>query len=137
MPLTLSSSTLSTAGILLLTIVAVESGGWYMLRLLRGRATATPFQIAFSRAGHAHAGVLVILSLVVQLYADAAVLTGIAGTLSRSAVPLAAILMPAGFFLSAAGRGRTSPNGLIWLLYAGAVSLAAGVIALGLGLLMR
>jgi hypothetical protein len=137
MPLTLSSSTLSTAGILLLTIVAVESGGWYMLRLLRGKATATPFQIAFSRAGHAHAGVLVILSLVVQLYADAAALTGITGTLSSSAVPLAAILMPAGFFLSAAGRGRTSPNGLIWLLYAGAVSLAAGVIALGLGLLMR
>jgi hypothetical protein len=137
MPLTLSPSTFSTAGILLLTIVAVESGGWYMLRLLRGSDSATPFQIAFSRAGHAHAGVLVILSLVVQLYADAAAMTGIAGTLSRSAVPLAAILMPAGFFLSAAGRGRTRPNGLIWLLYAGAVSLAAGVIALGLGLLVR
>ena len=106
MPLTLSPATLSTAGILLLTIVAVESGGWYMLRLLRGAASATPFQIAFSRAGHAHAGVLVILSLVVQLYADAAAMSGIAGTIARSAVPLAAILMPAGFFLSAAGQGR-------------------------------
>ncbi len=137
MPLTLSPATLSTAGILLLTIVAVESGGWYMLRLLRGAASATPFQIAFSRAGHAHAGVLVILSLVVQLYADAAAMSGIAGTIARSGVPLAAILMPAGFFLSAAGQGRTRPNGLIWLLYAGAVSLAAGVIALGLGLLLR
>ena len=109
MPLSLSPATLSIAGVLLLTIVAVESGGWYMLQFFRGR-TATPFQIAFSRAGHAHAGVLVILSLVVLL---------------------------AGFFLAAAGRGRTSPNRFIWLVYAGAASLAAGVIALGLGLLLR
>lgn len=137
MPLLLSHSTLSTAGVLLLTIVAVESGGWYMLRLLRGGRSATPFQIAFSRAGHAHAGVLVILSLVVQLYADAAALTEIAGSLARSAVPLAAILMPAGFFFAAAGRGRTEPNRFIWLVYAGAVSLAVGVVTLGLGLLLR
>lgn len=137
MPLMLSPATFSTAGILLLTIVAVESGGWYMLRLNRGARSATPFQVAFSRAGHAHAGVLVILSLVVQLYADAAALSGMAGTIARSGVPLAAILMPAGFFLSAAGAGRTSPSALIWLVYGGAVSLAAGVIALGLGLLVR
>jgi hypothetical protein len=137
MPLSLSPSTLSTAGVLLLTIVAVESGGVYMLRLLRGGRGATSFQITFSRAGHAHAEVLVILSLVVLLYADAAALTGIAGSLSRQAVPLAAILMPAGFFFAAAGRDRTSPNRSIWLVYAGAASLAAGVIALGLGLLLR
>ena len=137
MPLTLSPSTLSTAGLLLLTIVAVEFGGWYMLRLTAGKRAVTPFQIAFSRAGHAHAGVLVILSLVVQLYVDAAALSGLGGSLARQGVPLAAILMPAGFFLAAAGRGRTAPNSGIWLVYAGAASLAAGVIALGLGLVSR
>jgi hypothetical protein len=36
--------------------------------------------------------------------------------------------MPAGFFLSAAGRGVAAPNRLIVLLY-------AGVVALGIGLL--
>lgn len=137
MPLTVSPSTFSIAGVLLLTIVAVEFGGWYMLQLLRGGRSATPFQITFSRAGHAHAGVLVILSLVVQLYVDAAAMTGIAGSVARQAVPLAAILMPAGFFLAAAGSGRTHPSRLIWLVYAGATSLAAGVVALGLGLLLR
>jgi hypothetical protein len=137
MPLTVSPSTFSIAGILLLTIVAVESGGWYMLQLVRGGRKATPFQITFSRAGHAHAGVLVMLSLVVQLYVDAAAMTGIAGSVARQAVPLAAILMPAGFILAAAGSGRTSPNRFIWLVYAGATSLAAGVVALGLGLLLR
>ena len=135
MPLQLSESTLFTAGVLLLTVVAVQVGGLYMLALVRGRAAATPFQITFSRAGHAHAGVLVILSLIAQLYVDAAALTGPMAGVARNGIPLAAILMPAGFFFASAGKGRTEPNAAIWLLYAGAVSLAAGVLALGVGLL--
>ena len=99
--LLLSADARFTAGILLLTIVAVESGGWFMLRVLGGQQAATGFQKAFFRAGHAHAGVLVILSLVAQIYADATGLTGPVAWLARSAVPLAAILMPAGFFFSA------------------------------------
>ena len=43
--------------------------------------------------------------------------------------------MPTGFFLSSAGGGRTQPNALIWILYAGTVSLAVGAVALGVGLL--
>ena len=43
--------------------------------------------------------------------------------------------MPAGFFLSSAGRNATAPNRLIVLVYAGAASLALGVASLGLGLL--
>lgn len=135
MPLLISAATLSTAGVLLLAIVGVEWGGYYMLSLARGRRVATPFQVTFSRAGHAHAGVLVILALVSQLYVDAAGVSGALGIVAREGIPLAAILMPAGFFLSSAGGGRTRPNALIWLLYAGAVSLGAGVVALGVGLL--
>jgi hypothetical protein len=48
--LVLSSNTLNTAGIILLTMIAVEYGGWFMLRVVRGRQPATPFQQAFSRA---------------------------------------------------------------------------------------
>jgi hypothetical protein len=135
MPLSVSPATTSTAGVLLLAIVVVEWGGYYMLSLARGRRTATPFQITFARAGHAHAGVLVILSLVAQLYVDAVGLSGALGVVAREGIPLSAILMPAGFFLASAGSGRTRPNGLIWLLYAGTVSLAAGVVSLGIGLL--
>jgi len=60
----LSPGTRMTAAILLLTLVAVESGGWLLWRIVRGRQPATPFQQAFFRAGHAHAGVLVIMALV-------------------------------------------------------------------------
>jgi hypothetical protein len=133
--ITLSHGSASTAGILLLTIVAVEYGGTFVLRAVRGRVPLTGFQRTFSRAGHAHAGVLVILSLVVQLYADAADLTGVANTLARSLVPLSAILIPAGFFFSLVGRGRTTPNRWIALLWVGAAMLAVGVTALGIGLL--
>jgi hypothetical protein len=47
----------------------------------------------------------------------------------------AAILMPAGFFLSAVGKGVTRPNQLIALLYVGIALLGLGVISLGIGLL--
>ena len=107
MPLTVSPATLNTAGVLLIAIVAVEWGGTYLLALARGRRTATPFQITFARAGHAHAGVLVILSLVSLLYVDASGATGLLGSLARQGIPLAAILMPLGFFLSSAGKARS------------------------------
>jgi hypothetical protein len=131
----LSADARNTAGILLLAIVAVEFGGTFMLRIVRGREAVTGFQLAFARAGHAHAGVLVILSLVCLILVGAADVSGLWGTIARSGVPLAAILMPAGFFFSSMGRGATQPNRLIWLLYAGAVSLTLGVTALGIGLL--
>jgi hypothetical protein len=133
--LTLSSDSRTTAGLLLLTLVAVEYGGVFMLRIVRGRQPATPFQRSFARAGHAHAGVLLILALVGQILADAAALDGVDDFLARTGIWVAAILFPAGFFLSSAGRGRTDPNRLITLLYAGVVSLTVGVVALGIGLL--
>lgn len=131
----LSSGSRTTAGILLLTIVAVESGGAYMLSIVRGRQPVTPFQTVFARAGHAHAGVLVSLALICQILVDATNLSGAGAAIARSGVPLAAILMPAGFFFSSAGKGVTQPNRFIVLLYVGAVSLAVGVVALGIGLL--
>ena len=135
--LTLSAESRTTVGILLLAVVAVEYGGWFMLRVVRGGQPATPFQQAFFRAGHAHAGVLVLFAIVGQIVADAASLSGFLAVLARNGIWLAAILMPAGFFLSASGRGATEPNRLIWLLYAGALSLGLGVVSLGIGLLVQ
>jgi hypothetical protein len=133
--LTLSNDSRTTAGILLLTILAVEYGGVTVLRMVRGRQPATEFQKTFARAGHAHAGVFVIFALVAQLFADAADLDGAADVIARNGIWVAAVLFPAGFFLSSAGRGATQPNKLIVLVYLGAVALAAGVLALGIGLL--
>ncbi len=123
------------AGILLLALVTVETGGLYLLKLVRGRAAATPFQLAFARAGHAHAGVLLVLALLCQLLADAAALDGVWDWLARSGVAVAALLMPGGFFLSSLGAGRERPNGLVAMVFAGAAVLALGLASLGIGLL--
>ena len=131
----LSAGSRTTAGVLLLTIVAIEYGGWFMLQVVRGSQPTNDLQKSFFRAGHAHAGVLVTLALVGQLFADAARLSGPLAVLARNGIWAAAILMPAGFFFAAAGRGLTAPNRFIALLYLGAASLALGVVSLGIGLL--
>jgi Ni,Fe-hydrogenase I cytochrome b subunit len=131
----LSADVRSTTGVLLLTLVAVEYGGYFMLRVVRGRQPATPLQQAFFRAGHAHAGVLVTLALVGQILVAATHMSGVLAFLARNGIWAAAILMPAGFFLSAAGRGVDKPNGWVVLLYVGMAALALGVVALGVGLL--
>ncbi|WP_158846455.1 hypothetical protein [Saccharothrix deserti] len=131
----LSLASRRLAGILLLSLVGVEFGGRFMTTVVQGEVELTEFQQSFFRAGHAHAGVLLVLGLVCLLYADVANLRGPLGWVTRLGVPVAAIFMPAGFFLSALGEGATRANGLIVLLYAGALSLAAGVASLGIGLL--
>lgn len=135
MTLSLSSDSRSTAGVILLTILFVEYGGWFVLRVVRGRVPMTDFQKSFARAGHAHAGVLVTLALVGLILVDAADVSGFQAVLARNGLWLAAVLMPAGFFLSSAGRGLERPNRLIALLYAGMAALALGVASLGIGLL--
>ena len=80
--------------------------------------------------------VLVTLALATQPFVAAAGLSGFWELLGRSGTAWAAVLMPAGFFLSAAGRGRTRPNRLIALVWAGAALLAASVLTLGIGLLV-
>ncbi len=134
--LELTSASRYLAGVVLLTIVGIEFGGWFMTRIVAGKVAMTPFQKTFARAGHAHAGVLVTLSLVTLVLADAAGLTGVLGWLARLGMPLAAGLISAGFFFSSMGREATRPNRLIWLVWLGAVSLAVGVVTLGVGLLV-
>ena len=122
------------AGVVLLTVVGIAYGGTFMLRVVRGGVPANGLQTSFFRAGHAHAGVLVILGLLVMLLTQ---LNGVAqpwSTLSFG-VLVAAILMPAGFFLSVIGTEPQRPNGLIALLWAGAACLGIGLITAGIGLI--
>lgn len=131
----LSDASRVLAGILIISLVTVESGGVLMLRVVTGRQEATPLQTSFFRAGHAHAGVFLVLGLIVQVLVDATTLTGLAEWVARSFVPAAALLMPGGFFLSVAGKGVTEPNRLVVLIPLGATLLAVGLLTLGVGLL--
>jgi hypothetical protein len=94
-----------------------------------------PLRQNFFRAGHAHAGVIVILSLICQMLADGAVLPTSLLWLVRIAVPLSAILISSGFFFSVLQPDATQASGAVSLIYAGALVLGVGVVTLGIGLL--
>ena len=126
------------AGAILITVPTIQYGGYFLLTSLVNRTSHymdNALRQNFFRAGHAHAGVIVILSLVCQVLADAATLPAPLLWMARIGVPLAAILIPLGFFLSMPSPAATAPNGLISLIYVGALVLAASVLTLGVGLL--
>lgn len=131
----LTPGNMITAGGVLLAVVAIAYGGTFMLRVHAGNPPTNELQKAFFRAGHAHAGVLVILGLVIKILTSSEGVPALAEQLS-SGVLYAAILMPAGFFLSVVGRDPQKPNRLIALLWIGAASLTVGVVSAGIGLIM-
>jgi hypothetical protein len=128
------------AGAILLTIPSIQYGGYFLLTSLVDRNShymENPLRQNFFRAGHAHAGVFVILSLLCQILADSATLPTPWLWVARIGVPVAAILIPAGFFFSMVSPTATQPNQFISLIYVGIPFLAVGVLTLGIGLLRQ
>jgi hypothetical protein len=126
------------SGIILITVPTIQYGGYFLLTSLMNKGSGymeNPLRQNFFRAGHAHAGVIVILSLICQMLADAAVLPIPLLWAVRIGVPLAAILISSGFFFSVLSPTATQASGAVALIYAGAVILAFSVVTLGVGLL--
>ena len=131
-------ATMSTAGLIFVVYPTVMYGGVTLLRLIQKRDPGyidNPVRQNLWRAGHAHAGVLLILALVGMMYLDSANIGGGLETVVRLCLVAAPILMPLGFFLSTASPRATHPNRLIALTYLGGTALAAGSVTLGVGLL--
>jgi hypothetical protein len=126
------------SGIILITVPTIQYGGYFLLTSLMDKGSRymdNPLRQNFFRAGHAHAGVIVILSLVCQMLADAAVLPSQLVWFVRIGVPLSAILISAGFFFSVLPPTATQPNGAVSLIYVGAIILAVSVLTLAIGLI--
>ncbi|HZP23444.1 MAG TPA: hypothetical protein VFB04_08355 [Terriglobales bacterium] len=133
----LSRQTKLVAGITLLAVPTIQYGGLALLGVLtRGSAGIVPgglvlddIQWALWRAGHAHAGVWLVFSLLIQLLLDSARLTSPLQWVARIAAPVAAVAISAGFF------GVAFLPGFRWLLYFGAGCLFVATILSGIGLL--
>ena len=126
------------SGIILITVPTIQYGGYFLLTSLMNKSSGymeNPLRQNFFRAGHAHAGVIVVLSLICQMLADAPVLPVPVLWFVRIGVPLSAILISAGFFFSVLPPTATQASGAVSLIYAGALILAVGVVTLGIGLL--
>ncbi len=127
------------AGIVLIIVPTVEIGGASILSLLIGdpQYAQNDLRQDLWRAGHAHAGVWLVLALVGLRYVDEATLSEGMRWVVRLAFPAAALLTPAAFFLSVLSPEATEPNALIYLAYIGGVVLAVGLLVLGIGLIRR
>lgn len=128
------ASTLISSGANLLIVLTIAFGGTFLLRVSTGGVPTNDLQKSFFRAGHAHAGVLVLLGLVVRLFlVDPRVPDW--SRLLGDGVLYAAVLMSAGFFLSVTGRDPQRPNGMIALLWVGVAALVVGLVGAGAGLI--
>jgi hypothetical protein len=127
------------AGVTLLTVPTIMYGGLTLLGILTkgtaglasGRLVLNDTQWALFRAGHAHAGVWIVLSLVMQVLLDAVTLPTRLTWLARISAPVAAVGIAGGFF------GLAFQPAFRWLLYFGAASLVVAVVLTGIGLVRR
>jgi hypothetical protein len=133
----MSPDSVRTAGILLVIFPTVVIGGVSLLTLWlrRHEYYDHPLRPRMWAAGHAHAGVLLILSLVALLLVDQADLGEGWKQVVRSSIPASAVLVPAAFFLSIVKPRADRPGRLILLAPLGAVILTVGMLTLGVGLL--
>ena len=126
-------------GITLLTVPTIFYGGLALLGILtQGSAgldtkglVLNETQHALFRAGHAHAGVLVILALVLQILLDSATLANSTKWISRVTSVIGATSISGAFF----GMAFFPP--FQFLLYFGIVSMTISVLIAGVGLLRK
>jgi hypothetical protein len=135
----MSNESRRLAGILLVILPTVVIGGVSILTLLINDPAYMQNQLRQDiwRAGHAHAGIFLILSLLALRYVDEANLSNGFKSYVRSSIPSAAILVPAAFFLSVLTPFAKEPNAFINLAYIGAVVLVSGLLILGIGLIRK
>jgi len=121
--------------IVLFAIVAVEFGGWSLLGLLTGRGSLSPFQEQFFRAGHGHAGVLLILALVFLLLVERTSYSR-SVQLWLSITLLGGVLLQSGGFFVHLMQGEEGSDSIgTAITTTGALLIAAALIGLGIGIL--
>src|SRR5437763_1461618 len=132
----LSPQTRMMCGFTLILVPGIVYGGLTVLGVVTGGRLGapgprdlSPAQVSLYRAGHAHAGVLMLLSLFIQLAMDYASLPQALIWPERLGAIAAAMLVAGGFFAIA------HLPGLRFLLYAGATLVIATTLVAGIGLL--
>ncbi len=121
--------------IALLSLVSVEYGGWALLGFLTGRGNLGEFREKFFRAGHAHAGVLLVLSLVYFLYLDRTGYSNGVRWLAGSLLLVGIIAQSGGFFIHLwLGQPDRSSLGTV-VTRTGALLLAVALVMLAIGLI--
>jgi hypothetical protein len=120
-----------------IALPTVMFGGYSLLQLLNRGDALTPFQVANFRAGHAHAGVLLVMSLVYFVYLGRTDLPEPLRWAACLALFVGILAQSGGFFLHmlVGQPGRASAGTTLTVV--GAALLAATVLLLVYGLIAR
>jgi hypothetical protein len=118
-----------------IALPTVMFGGYSLLRLLNRGDALTPFQVDCFRAGHAHAGVLLLLSLLYYIFLDRTALTASVKQAACVALFVGILAQSGGFFIHMMlGDPKRASIGTK-VTIAGAALLACSVIVLVYGLI--
>jgi len=118
-----------------IALPTVMFGGYSLLRLLNRGDALTPFQVDCFRAGHAHAGVLLLLSLLYYMFLDRTALSVSVKQVACAGLFVGIMAQSGGFFLHMAlGKPSRASIGTK-VTIAGAALLACAVIILVYGLI--
>ena len=125
------------SGISLILVPTIVYGGLTVLGVVSNGAfgiptpkNLSPVQVAFYRAGHAHAGVLTLLALLLQISIDYAAIPQLLVWPVRIGAVLAGLFVSGGFF------GIAHVPALRGLLYTGAILVVATTLTVGIGLIL-
>jgi hypothetical protein len=121
--------------IVLFSLVTVEYGGWALLSFITGHGSLGAFREQFFRAGHAHAGVLLVLSLVYFVYLDRTEFSTGVQWLAGMVLLTGVLAQSGGFFLHLGlGREGSRSAGTV-LTRIGAALLGVALVTLAVGLI--
>jgi hypothetical protein len=116
-------------------VVGVIYGGWALLTFVTGREGLSDDQKRFFRAGHAHAGVLLVLSLVSFRYLGDTDFSEGVGWLVGGVLLVGVMAQSGGFFVHmGAGGSVTEGSAGTRLTRGGGLLIGAALLALAAGL---
>ena len=122
-----------------ISIPTIAFGGTFLLSILRRQAgleNITEDQKAYFRAGHAHAGVLVLLNILGQLALDQSRFGDGLVWVLRIGLFASPLLVSGGFFGGAPRQAGGPTTPLMRLVPIGAVVLGLSTLGVGVGLLV-
>jgi hypothetical protein len=135
--MTLSRNARVMSGITILIVPTIMYGGWTLLGILTqgsvgytmGALRLSDTQWALWRAGHAHAGVWTVLSVLLQVLLDSTRLSTALTWLARTCAPISAVAFSGALF------GLAFSTSFSRLLYVGVVLMLIALLTTGVGLL--
>lgn len=122
-----------------ISLPTIAFGGYFLLSILRrtvGTENITAVQRDYFRAGHAHAGVLVLLAIVGLMVLDYAGAEGWALWAPGIGLLVSPLLISGGFFGGAPRTPDGPPASLVKLIPIGAVLLSLSTLGVGVSLLV-